>query len=122
LLWQYKTSAAVLGSPLIDQNKVYIGGSDHHFRALDLATGKELWSFDGLDGPVVSTPVLYKNKLIFGAWDRNLYALDVATGKLLWQWNNGSPVRNFSPASCIPVIKDDVVYIVAPTAILLLLT
>jgi outer membrane protein assembly factor BamB/predicted phosphodiesterase len=114
LLWQYKTSAAVLGSPLIDQNKVYIGGSDHHFRALDLATGKELWNFDGLDGPVVSTPVLYKNKLIFGAWDRNLYALDVATGKLLWQWNNGSPVRNFSPASCIPVIKDDVVYIVAP--------
>jgi outer membrane protein assembly factor BamB len=46
---------------LIDQNKVYIGGSDHHFRALDLATGKELWNFDGLDGPVVSTPVLYKN-------------------------------------------------------------
>jgi outer membrane protein assembly factor BamB/predicted phosphodiesterase len=114
LLWQFKTAAAVLGCPLIDRDKVYIGGSDHHFRALDLATGKESWSFDGLDGPVVSTPVLYKGKLVFGAWDKNLYALDAASGKMLWQWNNGSTVRNYSPASCIPVIKDDVVYIVAP--------
>lgn len=114
MLWQFKTSAAVLGCPLIDKNNVFIGGSDHHFRALDLNTGKELWNFDGLDGPVVSTPVLYKGKLIFGTWDRNLYALDATNGKLLWKWNNGSAIRNYSPAACIPVIKDDVVYVVAP--------
>ena len=114
LLWQFKTEAAVLGCPLIDHNRVYIGGSDHHFRALDLTTGKEIWNFDGLDGPVVSTPVLYKGSIIFGAWDKNLYALQATDGKLLWKWNNGSPVRNFSPAACIPVIKDDVVYVVAP--------
>ena len=109
-----KTEAAVLGCPLIDHNTVYIGGSDHHFRAIDLNTGKLIWQFDGLDGPVVSTPVLIKDHIIFGAWDTNLYSLQPHDGKLLWKWNNGSPVRNFSPASCIPVIKDDVVYIVAP--------
>ena len=114
LLWQFKTESAILGCPLIDHNRVYIGGSDHHFRALDLTTGKEIWNFDGLDGPVVSTPVLYKGSIIFGAWDKNLYALQSVDGKLLWKWNNGSPVRNFSPAACIPVIKDDVVYVVAP--------
>ncbi len=114
LLWQFKTGAAVLGCPLIDHDAVYIGGSDHHFLALSLATGKEIWHFEGLDGPVVSTPVLYKGSIIFGAWDTNLYSLNAADGKLLWKWNNGSPVRNFSPASCIPVINDDVVYIVAP--------
>jgi outer membrane protein assembly factor BamB/predicted phosphodiesterase len=114
LIWQYKTGAAVLGCPLIDHNTVYIGGSDHHFRAIDLITGKEIWNFDGLDGPVVSTPVLYKGSIIFGAWDRNLYSLNATDGKLIWKWNNGSAVRNFSPAACIPVIKDDVVYIVAP--------
>lgn len=114
LLWQFKTAAAVLGCPLIHENKVYIGGSDHHFRALDLETGKEVWSFNGLDGPVVSTPVFHKVRIIFGAWDRNLYALDALTGKPVWQWNNGAAVRNFSPAACIPVIQDDVVYVVAP--------
>ncbi len=114
LIWQYQTGAAVLGCPLIDRNTVYIGGSDHQFRALDLMTGKLIWQFDQLDGPVVSTPVLYKGSILFGAWDCNLYSLNATDGKLIWKWNNGSPVRNFSPAACIPVIKDDVVYIVAP--------
>lgn len=31
-----------------------------------------------------------------------------------WKWNNGSSIRNYSPASCIPVTQDGVVYIVAP--------
>ena len=57
---------------------------------------------------------MYKDKIIFGAWDKHLYALKSATGELIWKWNNGSPIRNYSPASCIPVAFDGVVYIVAP--------
>ncbi|HEV7331651.1 MAG TPA: PQQ-binding-like beta-propeller repeat protein [Flavisolibacter sp.] len=113
-VWKATTDAAVLGSPLIDGHVVYVGGSDHSFRALDLATGNERWRFSELNGPVVSKPVVYKDAIVFGAWDRNLYALDKETGSLLWKWSNGSPVINYSPAACIPVIKDDVVYVVAP--------
>jgi len=114
LIWKYQTGAAVLGSPLIDNDKVYIGSSDHYFRALELATGKEQWRFGGLNGPVMSKPVIEGDKILFGAWDRNFYALNKNNGQLIWQWNNGSTVLNFSPAACIPVIKDQVVYIVAP--------
>jgi outer membrane protein assembly factor BamB/predicted phosphodiesterase len=114
LIWKFKAAAAVLGSPLVENAVVYIGASDHQFRAIDLATGKEIWHFNGLDGPVVSTPVLYKDAVLFGAWDTYLYALNKNTGVLNWKWSNGSTVRNYSPASCIPVIHDDVVYIVAP--------
>lgn len=113
-IWKFKTGAAVLGCPKIENNVVYIGGSDHHFRAIDLNTGKEKWSFNGLDGPVVSTPVIYKDDIIFGAWDTYLYSLNKNTGALNWKWSNGSSIRNYSPAACIPVIKDDVVYVVAP--------
>ncbi len=113
-IWKVKTGAAVLGCPVIENNIIYIGGSDHNFRAIDLQTGKQKWSFDGLDGPVVSTPVIYKENVIFGAWDTYLYSLNKNTGKLNWKWSNGSSVRNYSPAACIPVIKDDVIYIVAP--------
>lgn len=112
--WKYKTGAAVLGSPIIHKGKVFIGGSDGHFRSLDIKTGKQLWQFKGLEGPVVSTPLLYEDKIIFGAWDKNLYALNKNSGKLIWTWTNGSSVRNYSPASCIPVAHDGVVYIVAP--------
>lgn len=114
LIWKYQTGAAVLGSPLIDNDKVYIGSSDRHFRALELATGKEQWRFGGLNGPVMSKPVIEGDKILFGAWDRNLCALNKTNGQLIWQWSNGSTVLNFSPAACIPVIKDQVVYIVAP--------
>ncbi|MBA3673895.1 MAG: PQQ-binding-like beta-propeller repeat protein [Chitinophagaceae bacterium] len=114
LLWKFKTSAAVLGCPTIENNIVYIGGSDHNFRAINLETGKEIWSFSGINGPVVSTPVINKNDIIFGAWDTYLYSLNKITGKLNWKWSNGSSVKNYSPAACIPVIKDDIIYVVAP--------
>ncbi len=112
--WKLKTDAAVMGCPLIENNIVYVGGSDHNFRAINLETGALLWSFNGLNGPVVSTPVINKDDIIFGAWDTYLYSLNKNTGKLNWKWSNGSSVRNYSPAACIPVIKDDVIYIVAP--------
>lgn len=114
LAWKYQAGAAVLGSPLVRGDTVFIGGSDHHFVALSASTGKLIWSFDGLAGPVVSTPLWYDGKIIFGAWDRHLYALQSSTGNEIWKWDNGSSVRNFSPASCIPVAADGVVYIVAP--------
>ncbi|MFI5132241.1 MAG: PQQ-binding-like beta-propeller repeat protein [Chitinophagales bacterium] len=114
LNWKIATAASVLGSPVINKDTVYIGGSDHSFIAINLNSGKLLWKFEGLEGPVVSTPLLYEDKIIFGAWDRNLYCLDRNTGSALWKWNNGSPVRNYSPAACIPVAHDGVVYVVAP--------
>jgi outer membrane protein assembly factor BamB/predicted phosphodiesterase len=114
LNWKVKTTAAVLGSPFIENGTVYIGGSDSCFQAIDLATGKSKWRFCGVTGAVTSQPIVHNNTLFFGAWDTHLYALDKTNGQLLWKWNNGSPIINYSPAACIPVIKDEVVYVVAP--------
>ncbi len=114
LKWKAVAEAAVLGAPLISGNTVFIGSSDHSFRKLNLETGHVVWKFSGLEGPVVSTPLLYEGKIIFGAWDRNLYALNEKTGTLIWKWNNGSSIRNYSPAACIPVANDGVIYVVAP--------
>jgi outer membrane protein assembly factor BamB/predicted MPP superfamily phosphohydrolase len=113
-IWKLQTDGPVLGSPAIENDTIYIGGSDHCFQAIELNSGKPVWSSCILDGPVVSTPLLYDSKVIFGAWDKNLYALDKTKGTLLWKWNNGSSVRNYSPAACIPVARDSIVYIVAP--------
>lgn len=113
-LWKYQTAAAVLGSPLIKDGVAYIGGSDHHYRALDIRNGTIIFDYDGLEGPVMSKPVVSNNILFFSAWDTYLYAYDLTKKALLWKWSNGSPVINFSPAACIPVVKNDVVYVVAP--------
>src|SRR5687768_15709175 len=99
LQWKLATDAPVLGAPVIEKGIVYIGGSDSSFRATDLASGKQVWRFQGLEGPVTSQPVLHNNMILFGAWDRMLYALDKASGQLLWKWSNGSSVINYSPAA-----------------------
>ncbi len=113
-VWKLQTRAAVLGSPVIQNETVYIGGSDSCFQAVALDSGRPVWRYCGLGGPVTSQPVIYKEAIVFGAWDRHLYALNKTTGSLLWKWNNGSSVINYSPAACIPVVFNDVVYIVAP--------
>jgi outer membrane protein assembly factor BamB/calcineurin-like phosphoesterase family protein len=114
LQWKLKTGTSVLGSPFIENETIYVGGSDSCFQAIGLSNGKPIWRFCGLSGPVTSKPVVYNEMIIFGAWDRNLYALNKSNGNLLWKWNNGSSVINYSPAACIPVVHDEVVYIVAP--------
>jgi outer membrane protein assembly factor BamB/predicted phosphodiesterase len=113
-IWIRGTKAAVLGSPLLVEDTVFIGASDHGFYAMDLNTGNIFWRYNGLKGSVVSTPLLYHTDVIFGAWDDNLYALNSATGHLDWRWTNGSTVINYSPAACVPVAHDGVVYVVAP--------
>ncbi len=113
LIWKKQTDAPVLGCPLINDGIIYIGGSKKFF-SFDLETGHQRWSFDGLGGPVMSTPLYYDDRIFFGAWDTYLYSLDSRDGKLIWKWNNGSTVRNYSPASCIPGIIAGVIYIVAP--------
>ncbi len=114
LIWKKQTDAAVLGSPIINGDTVFIGGSDGSFMAIDINFGNTIWKFSGIEGPVVSTPLLYNGKIIFGAWDRNLYAVNSTNGTLVWKWNNGSSVRNYSPAACIPVAANGIVYVVAP--------
>ena len=114
LIWKAKTEASVLGSPVIVGDTVFIGGSDHNFMALNLANGNAFWKFNGLQGPVVSTPLVYGNLVIFGAWDKHLYAVNRSNGQLAWQWDPGFAVINFSPAACIPVARDGVVYVVCP--------
>lgn len=113
LLWKKQTGSPVLGSTLIHGNYVFIGGSKAFFN-LELKTGTEFWRFEGVKGPIVSTPVYFKGRIIFGAWDTHLYCLNSSDGSLSWKWNNGSSIRNYSPAACTPVILFGVVYIVAP--------
>jgi outer membrane protein assembly factor BamB len=110
--WKSATASPVLGCPLIEDKKIFIGGSKEFF-CIDAESGRLIWKFP-LEGAVVSTPVIYKNDLIFGAWDTYLYVLDKESGHLKWKWNNGSTVRNYSPAACIPVVADGTVFIVAP--------
>lgn len=86
--------------PAIDAEKIYFGGDNGVFWALNQPDGKIAWEYKILFGSqkmkVFSSPAVYKNTVYFGAYDGNFYALDSETGKRKWvfmeaDWIGSSP-------------------------------
>jgi hypothetical protein len=94
-----------IGAPLAQGSRIYAPSADHRLYALDL-NGKEVWRFEGSQGPLWAQPLLdeERQQLYLPSMDHNLYAINPETGQLVWQANlNGSLVGT-------PVLEDGVLY------------
>lgn len=110
LEWKFKTNGPVHGTPVIDKEKIYIGGWDASLYALDIQTGKEIWRFatgtqTAFKG-IQSSVAVADGKVYFGTRDPFFFALDAETGKLIWKYNAES-----SWILSSAVIKDNTVYV-----------
>lgn len=91
LKWKFKTNGPVHGTPVIDQNKIYVGGWDAVLYALNIDTGKEIWRFatgtkPGFKG-IQSSVAVADGKVFFGAREPFFFALEAETGKLVWKYD-----------------------------------
>ena len=114
LLWTVKAGEPVLGAVTIENGIAYIGASDHTLRAIDVRTGKVIWTYNGVKGYIETKPLVTADKVIFGAWDNTLYALNKSDGKELWKWTGGLTRMHFSPAAVWPVAANGKVLITDP--------
>jgi outer membrane protein assembly factor BamB len=73
-LWKTRTASIVWSSPIIHNNKVYIGSGEGVLYCLDLYTGKILNRFQTA-GSIFSSPVVSDSMLFFGSDDGKFYAL-----------------------------------------------
>jgi len=110
LIWKFKTDGPVHGTPVIDKNKIYIGGWDAVLHALNVETGKEIWHFalgtqTGFKG-IQSSVAVSDGKVLFGARDPHFFALDSETGKLIWKYDAEN-----SWILSSAVVKDNTVYV-----------
>ena len=64
LRWEVEAQEPVLGAVTIDNGIVYIGASDHTFRAIDLYTGKIKWTYTGVKGYIETRPLIEEDKVI----------------------------------------------------------
>lgn len=100
-------------SPLIADGLciVHLGTKDKgQVVALDLATGREKWKWEG-DGPSYASPSLMtsgKDKNVVVQTEKNLIALSLADGKLLWQI--ATPVQQRFYNCTSPYINGDIIY------------
>jgi outer membrane protein assembly factor BamB len=108
--------------PVVAGNKLFIGFNDQDkVVALDIHSGKELWSFY-TDGPVRLPLAVNKGKLFFTGDDGYCYCLDSESGALVWK-RLLAPSENkllgnkrlisMWPARGGIVIKDDMLYTAA---------
>jgi eukaryotic-like serine/threonine-protein kinase len=88
LVWRFKAGDEVKSSPAISDGRVYIGSSNKHIYALDLQTGKQVWSVI-LDGMVEASPTLIDNVVYVGTLAGTLYALDAGSGSTRWTFSTG---------------------------------
>ena len=97
LMWSYdlESTRGVEATPLVVDGIMYVTASWSVVHAVDVRTGKRIWSFDpevkkadGYKGccDVVNRGVaLWKGKVFVGAYDGRLIALDAVTGKKVWE-------------------------------------
>jgi|SRR5712691_9012871 len=74
-LWTYTTGDAIVTSPVVAGEVVYIGSEDSHVYALEARTGKKLWSFK-TGGAIISSPAVVNGIVYVGSNDRSLYAFN----------------------------------------------
>ena len=97
LAWSYnlESTRGVEATPLVVDGVMYVTASWSVVHAVDVRTGKRIWSFDpqvskeaGYKGccDVVNRGVaLYQGKVFVAAYDGRLIALDAATGAKVWE-------------------------------------
>lgn len=92
-LWTYKTGAAVISSPVVSNNSVFIGSEDGRFYSLNALTGTLNWEFE-TGGPVNSSPAIANEMVFFLSYDGYFYALKQINGELVWKFKTEGESRH----------------------------
>ncbi|SEC50136.1 Outer membrane protein assembly factor BamB, contains PQQ-like beta-propeller repeat [Tenacibaculum sp. MAR_2009_124] len=86
-IWTFKTNNRVYSSPVIENNRIYIGSGDHYLYAINKNTGNLVWKYK-TKGAVHSTPFISNNLICFSSADGNLYGVNKNNGNLVWKFES----------------------------------
>lgn len=102
-VWTYSSSANVISTPAVVNNKLVFGNQNGLIEALDLNNGKRKWSFK-TNGPIFSSPGASSDKIVVGSADDFIYCLN-EKGKLQWRFKSNASVLGS------PLIDSNIVYV-----------
>ncbi|MBI4339412.1 MAG: PQQ-binding-like beta-propeller repeat protein, partial [Chloroflexi bacterium] len=91
LVWFVDIKKLVIGDMATDGRRLYAPDAEGSLRALDLGTGKALWTLKNL-GKLTSTPIVSGETLIQVVADGTVLGLDAATGVEQWRYAIGEGV------------------------------
>ncbi len=104
-LWKVEREFA-FSSPVVVNNRVYVGGDGKELFCFDADKGEELWNYStGWWG--VSSPVVAEGKVYFSSIDYRIYCLNAETGELIWSFYTGDISFGYSA----PLVYNKKVYV-----------
>jgi serine/threonine-protein kinase len=89
-LWHYDTGGAILSSPVVATDGLYVASSNGSLHAVNF-NGEKLWQ-TSLDSPLVATPLEYELDLIVASMDGSLRYVNHADGSIKWTYRTEGPL------------------------------
>jgi len=90
-------AAGVEGAPTIDGQSVYVADGGGALHAIDLATGKERWTYHSDDG-FETSPLVMNGRVYVGDLSGIFHAVSVADGKKLWTFDAENTIHSSANA------------------------
>ena len=88
--WIFQTSGAVLASPAIDGETLYVAGGDGVVYALNRFTGALRWRAD-IHEELTTPPTASEGRLFVMSSEQSVTALDLKDGKRVWKFHRDVP-------------------------------
>jgi len=92
VLWKVQTKEGIEGTAAIVGDTVYFGSYDANLYAVDLATGKERWKYQG--GPFKAGPGVHEGLVVIGDEEGNVHAVDAKTGAKKWTFETTGEITS----------------------------
>ncbi len=88
-VWISKAGGAILSSPAVVDDRVYIGSGKQDVFCFNASNGKPIWIFP-TSSPVDSSPAVSDGVVYVACDDFFVYALNASSGKEIWHHHTGS--------------------------------
>jgi outer membrane protein assembly factor BamB len=89
--WIVKTNAAVYSSPVVYENKVYVGDDLGILSCYSLQDGDLLWQFAS-KSRILGTPAIESDVVVFGSTDQYIYGVNANSGEMIWKLKTNAAV------------------------------
>ena len=106
LEWKFAVDGPIHCTPAIDRGRVYVSGCDEVFRAVDVLSGKQVFSLP-LGAYTGASVALFENHAYVGTFGNEVLGLDL--DRRVPEWSYRHPTRSFPFYSSAAVTADRVV-------------
>jgi|GEM_PF-2118386 len=106
-IWRIEATG-LFTTPLVVDNRLYLGCGDRHLYVYDFITRKNLWTRE-TDGAVIACPTVYKDTVFYADINGKLYLLNSYTGEYNYHWYHFDKSVNFVKPT---LILNDCLYMI----------